>query len=123
MNQLEKRSALILQIKALQEEVETIDEKILSELADKVKPQGSTTVEYEGRKVTVTIPMTVKWDQGLLRDIREKIRVGGDNPDEYIETKYNVKEIAYKNWPETLQKVFIPARTIMPGKKRLEVKE
>jgi hypothetical protein len=123
MNHLEKRSALILQIKALQEEVETIDEKILSELADKVKPQGSTTVEYEGRKVTVTIPMTVKWDQGLLRDIREKIRVGGDNPDEYIEIKYNVKEVAYKNWPETLQKVFIPARTITPGKKRLEVKE
>ena len=78
MNQLERRSALISQIKMLQEEVETIDEKILAELADKVKSQGSTTLEYEGRKVTVTIPMTVKWDQGLLRDIRSKIILGGD---------------------------------------------
>jgi hypothetical protein len=123
MNQLERRSALISQIKTLQEEVESIDEKILSELLDKVKPQGSTTVDYEGRKVTVTIPITVKWDQGILREIREKIRSGGDNPDDFMETKFNVKEIAYKNWPEPLQKVFLPARTITPGKKRLEVKE
>lgn len=123
MNQLERRSALISQIKTLQEEVETIDEKILSELADKVKSQGSTTVEYEGRKVTVIIPMTVKWDQGLLRDIRNKIMQGGDNPDDFMEAKYNVKEVAYKNWPEPLQKVFLPARTITPGKTRLEVKE
>lgn len=123
MSKLEKRSALISQIKALQEEVETIDEKILAELADKVKPQGSTTVEYEGSKVTVTIPVTVKWDQDLLRGIAKRIQAEGDNPESYIDYKLSVKEASYKAWPEQMQKIFVPARTISLGKTRLEVKQ
>lgn len=122
MNQLERRSALISQIKTLQEEVETIDEKILAELADKVKSQGSTTVEYEGRKVTVTIPVTVKWDQDCLRGIAKRIQAEGDNPESYIDYKLSVKEASYKAWPEQMQKIFVPARTISLGKTRLEVK-
>jgi hypothetical protein len=123
MSNLVRRSALIMQIKALQEELTTVDDLILSDLAGKVKPQGSTTVEYEGRKVTVTNPVTVKWDQDQLRGIADRIRTGGDNPDEFIETKLGVKESSYKAWPESIQKVFIPARTVTPGKPRLEVKE
>ena len=123
MSKLEKRSALISQIKALQEEVETIDEKILAELADKVKPQGSTTVEYEGSKVTVTIPVTVKWDQDCLRGIAKRIQAEGDNPESYIDYKLSVKEASYKAWPEQMQKIFVPARTISLGKTRLEVKQ
>ena len=123
MSKLEKRSALISQIKALQEEVETIDEKILAELADKVKPQGTTTVEYEGSKVTVTIPVTVKWDQDLLRGIAKRIQAEGDNPESYIDYKLSVMEASYKAWPEQMQKIFVPARTISLGKTRLEVKQ
>ena len=123
MSKLEKRSALISQIKALQEEVETIDEKILAELADKVKPQGTTTVEYEGSKVTVTIPVTVKWDQDLLRGIAKRIQAEGDNPESSIDYKLSVMEASYKAWPEQMQKIFVPARTISLGKTRLEVKQ
>lgn len=123
MSNLEKRSALIVQIKTLQEELTTVEDQILADLAEKVKPQGSTTVEYEGRKVTVTRPVTVKWDQDQLRGIADRIRTGGDNPDEFIETKLTVKETSYKAWPESIQKVFFPARTVTLGKTRLEVKE
>lgn len=119
---IEKRNALMLQIKALQDEVMSIDERILAELSTKVKPQGSTTVEFEGHKVTVTNPVTVKWDQDALREIADRIRNGGDNPEDFINYKLNVTETNYKAWPEQIQKIFLPARTVSIGKPRLEVK-
>lgn len=123
MSKLEKRSALISQIKALQDELTTVDEAIIEDLKKEVKPQGSTTVEYEGSKVTVTIPVTVKWDQGLLHGIAKRIQAEGDNPESYIDYKLSVKEASYKAWPEQMQQVFIAARTISLGKTRLEVKQ
>lgn len=123
MGKLNERSALMCEIKALQEKLNIIDEAILADLAEKIKSKGSTTVEYEGKKVTVTIPVTVKWDQGELRSIADRIRIGGDDPENYIDVKFNVRETLYKAWPEPMQKIFFPARTVTLGKARLEVKE
>lgn len=123
MGNLERRSALISQIKTLQDELTTVDDAIIAELENKVKPIGSTTVDYEGSRVTVTIPVTVKWDQDKLRDIAERIRTEGDNPESYIDYKLSVKETSYKAWPGKMQKIFVPARTVSIGKTRLEVKQ
>lgn len=123
MKQLERRNALMCEIRALQDELDELDENILAQLKDKVKPLGSTTTEFEGTKVTVTIPVTVKWDQDCLRGIAKRIQAEGDNPESYIDYKLSVKEASYKAWPEQMQKIFVPARTISLGKTRLEVKQ
>jgi len=119
---LERRSALIGQIKALQNELSIIDDEILAELSGQVKQVGSTTVIFEGQKVTVVHPVTVKWDQTILRQLTDRIKAGGDDPENYIDLKFNVKETIYKTWPDKVKELFIPARTVTPGKPRLEVK-
>jgi len=119
---LERRSALIGQIKALQNELSIIDDEILAELSGQVKQVGSTTVIFEGQKVTVVHPVTVKWDQTILRQLTDRIKAGGDDPENYIDLKFNVKETIYKTWPDKVKELFIPARIVTPGKPRLEVK-
>ena len=122
MSKLERRNALIGQIKALQDELDVIDNEILADLSGHVKQVGSTTLIYEGQKVTVVHPVTVKWDQTILRQLTDRIKAGGDDPENYIDLKFNVKETLYKAWPDKVKELFLPARTVTQGKPRLEVK-
>ncbi len=122
MTLLEERAAAIAAIKEAEDRLELIDNAIYAEVQAKVKPLGSTTLEYAGARITVTIPSRVKWDQDTLRDIEGKIKGSGDDPTQYIDYKLNVKESSYKAWPESMRKVFEPARTVEPGKRKIEVK-
>jgi len=122
MTLIEKRHAAVAALKEAQAQVENIDDLIYREVKDRVKQIGSTTLEFENATVVVTIPKTVKWDQPILRSIADKIKGSGDDPEQYIEFKLNVKEASFKAWPEAIKTIFQPARTVTPGKRRIEVK-
>jgi hypothetical protein len=76
------------------------------------------TVHFDDGPVIVTadLPKRVKWDQTRLGDIRARICLDGDDPDEFISILYKVSEQSYSAWPEYLRKLFRPARTVMTGK-------
>lgn len=120
---IEERKQKLQEINQAKERVEEIEDQIFEQLKDQVKEQGSTTVSQDGYKITVTIPMRTTWDEKKLKEIAENIRNHNDDPEQYITFKPQVSETAYKNWPEQIKKVFEPARTIKPGKRKIEVKE
>jgi uncharacterized protein (UPF0128 family) len=120
---IQERQRKLQEIKELQDRVEEIDDHIFNQLKDQIKSQGSTTVKQNGYKITVTIPMRTQWDETKLRNIAENIKQHGDDPEQYITFKATVPESKYKSWPEQIRKVFEPARTIKPGKRKVEVKD
>lgn len=119
---LEQRHAAVTALKEAQANLELIDDQIYGRLKDQVKPIGSTTVEFEGHRVVITIPKTIKWDQSILRSVASRISDFGDDPENYIDYKLAVKETNYKAWPEAIKTIFQPARTVTPGERRIEVK-
>jgi hypothetical protein len=58
----------------------------------------------------------VEWDQARLAALVERIRAGGEDPAEYVETSFRVGERAYAAWPERLRRAFEPARTVRTGR-------
>jgi hypothetical protein len=66
------------------------------------------------------IDKRVKWDQGGLAQLYEKIRAGGDDPSEYLDIGFSVQEKKYSAWPDLIKVVFAPHRTVTPGKPKYE---
>ncbi len=120
---VQEKQAITQQMAAMKDRLEEIDDEIFSLVQDRVKPQGSTTLEQDGIKLTVTIPMRVSWDETKLWGIADMIREHGDNPQDYITYKLSVPEGKYKNLPKPVQDLFQAARTIKPGKKQIKVVE
>ncbi len=120
---IEERKQKLQEIDQAKERLQEIEDQIFEQLKDQVKDQGSTTVNQDGYKITVTIPMRTTWDEAKLKEIATNIKQHGDDPEQYIDFKPQVSEKAYKAWPEQIQKVFEPARTIKPGKRKIEIKE
>lgn len=67
-------------------------------------------------EIAVELPKRVEWDQRRLAALAEQIRVGGEDPGEYLELTFKVSERAYTAWPERIRKAFEPARTVRTGK-------
>jgi hypothetical protein len=86
------------------------------------KDTGTVNLEVDRVAVKVTRGKTVKWDQSLLFAIFKRIQAAGDDPNAYIqaETQYKVSENAFKEWPDAVKNVFMPARTVTPGKPKIE---
>ncbi len=108
----------------LKKQKKEIDEKIEKRIApnciDARKMQGKDygTVSFvqEGFTVKHTIPKKVTWDNSKLAAIYKKIISNGDNPDAYIDVKYNIPEKKYSSFEKAIKGVFQPARTISFGK-------
>ena len=120
---IKEKQEISTRMEEMKNRLEEIDDEIFSLVQDKVKPQGSTTLEQDGIKITVTIPMRTSWDENKLREIAAKISSHGDNPEDFIQYKLSVPETKYKNFPEPVRNLFEPARTIKPGKKQITVVE
>lgn len=84
--------------------------------ADQRKDTG--VVRFEDGDVTVVadLPKKVEWDQAQLAALVERIRAGGDDPNEYVEVSLKVRERSYGAWPERIRAAFEPARTVRTGK-------
>ena len=80
------------------------------------KDTGVIHLDDGPMRVTADLPKKIEWDQKQLADIVRRIREGGEDPGEYVEIEYRVSETKLKAWPETLRRVFVPARTLKTGK-------
>ena len=76
------------------------------------------TVRFDDGAVTVVADLSkkVEWDQTQLAAIVERIRTGGGEPGEYVETSFKVSERKYGAWPAHIRTAFEPARTVKTGK-------
>lgn len=80
------------------------------------KDTGTVRFEDDGVTVISDLPKKVEWDQFLLKALTEKIKASGEDPSEYVKTKFEVSERAYGAWPSHIRTVFEPARTVRTGK-------
>lgn len=84
---------------------------------------GTVNVKVGDYTIVQTVPKNVSWDQGRLETIELQIEnQWGSAPKDYIETKRTVQEKKYGAWPTEIKKLFEPARTVKPGKTKLEIK-
>lgn len=118
-----QREQIQQQINDLKEQLETVDDQIFTQVKDRIRDEGSTTLEQDGVKLTVTVPVRVSWDEARLKEVANRISAGGDDPENYIKFKPSVSERDFKTWPEAVQKVFMPARTTKAGKRSITIKE
>lgn len=79
------------------------------------KPYGVLNLTVDGVAVKQEISKRVKWDQGELARVRERIERSGDDPTDYIKTELSVDERKYTSWPKAIQNFFTDARTVTPG--------
>ena len=67
-------------------------------------------------RISSDIPKKVEWNQKLLSEIAQKLKSQGTDPKEYIDILYNISETKYKSLSLGEKEVFMPARTLKPGK-------
>lgn len=83
---------------------------------DAGKDTGTVTFDDGDVRIAAELPKKVEWDQAVLRNVVERIRAGGGDPNEYVEATYRVSETKYNAWPEHLRSAFAPARTLKTGR-------
>ena len=86
--------------------------------ARRTEHKDTGTIRFLDDTVTVIadLPKKIDWDQALIAEVIERIRVGGDDPAEYVEISFKVPERKYTAWPESIRATFAPARTVKTGK-------
>ena len=80
-------------------------------LRKKTEPYG--TVHLGG--LVIDFPKKVTYDQPSLKELAQQIMSAGEDPAEYIDIKYDVKEAKFKSWPSAIKNQFIAARTVKRG--------
>lgn len=97
-----------------------IDLKFGERVQQKRSAEGKDTgrVRIEDGPFTILADRSkkVEWDQEALAAIAARIREAGDDPADYVRTKLEVSETAFKSWPSTIRRQFEPARTVKTGK-------
>ena len=107
--------------KTLKDRFDTVLDRRFGQRARGVRAshnKDTGTIHFDDGPVTITadLPKRVKWDQGQLGDIRARISLEGEDPDEFITTAYKVSERRYTAWPQYIRDIFAPARTVETGK-------
>ena len=84
----------------------------------RMEGKDTGTVRFDDGAVTVVADLSkkVEWDQTQLAAIVERIRTGGGEPGEYVETSFKVSERKYGAWPAHIRTAFEAARTVKTGK-------
>lgn len=81
------------------------------------KQTGRVRITLDGGfEVIADIPKKVEWDQAKLREAEAAVRSWGEDPAQYLTAVLSVPESRYNAWPESIRKVFEPARTLGAGK-------
>jgi hypothetical protein len=110
--------------------VDWLDAAIALRYADRAQAlrreqtKDSGTVRFDDGDITVVadLPKKVDWDQAQLAAIVQRIRAGGEDPADYVETAFKVPERKYAAWPKPIRDAFAPARTVKTGKPSFELK-
>ncbi len=115
LKRLEPVNARLTEIKIEIEEIIADPVRQARELA--AKTTGTVDVLVQGVMVKHAVQKTVKWDQGKLAEIRQRVIDGNDNPDAYMDsnTTYKINEKQFKAFPPEIKAVFVGAREVKPG--------
>ena len=98
-----------------------IAKSVTDELGTKDYGCGTATIELPQHKIKVVVSKKVKWDEGVLRNVADQIKSAGQNPEAFIKYKLSVSETSYKGFPEDIQKVFEPARSVEPNAPKISI--
>lgn len=102
-----------------------LDAEIAKEAAAQLKGNdygcGTATIETALHKIKVTVSKKVKWNESKLHDIKVLIAAANKNPADYIKEKLSVSETDYKKFPDDIQAVFEPARSVEPSAPKIEI--
>lgn len=85
-------------------------------LRDSGRDFGTVHVSDGALHIKYELPKKVTWNQGILKEMAERIVASGDKVEDYIDVKLSVSESRYTNWPTALQQQFAAARTVEEGK-------
>jgi len=97
------------------------EKEIQALLSMKPEPFGDVTITVGNHQVKVNIPKKVLWDEKLMAAKYKEIASSGENPELYMQVKYNISETAYKNFPDDVRSFFEEARTISKGNATLKI--
>ena len=100
-----------------------VDSAIAMKYAEQIKAKrqrmekdtGVIHIEDNEYRLTSDVTKKTEWDQDKLEKIVASIHKEGDNPLEYVDITYKVPEKKYTAWPQSIRKIFEPARTIKTG--------
>ncbi len=85
------------------------------------KDTGTVTLHDGDFAIKADLPAKVEWDQAALRSALDTVRGWGEDPADYLAIVLSVPESRFKAWPESIRKVFEPARTVGTGKPTFKV--
>lgn len=97
------------------------EKEISALLSMKPEPFGDVTITVGNHQVKVNVPKKIDWEQKLMAAKYKEIASSGENPELYMQVKYNVSETAYKNFPDDVRSFFEDARTISKGNATLKI--
>ena len=102
--------------------ISEIQDSYQQQIAEKLKDKdyGCGTATIDGAKFIIS--KTVKWNQDGLRKLYDQIKLGNENPDEYIKLKFDVEEKKYTAWPTPIRESFEPYREVTPSKLKITLK-
>lgn len=80
------------------------------------KDTGTASITDGDFTVKADLPAKVEWDQAKLREAEATVRSWGEDPAEYLTAVLSVPESRFKAWPDTIKRVFAPARTVGTGR-------
>lgn len=111
MSELKKQKTL------LEQELEALTQKEIDEqLSLNDYGTGTATIKTDNYVVKAVVPKKVKWDQGKLLDLHDRIVAAGDDPRVYMTCEFKVSETAFGKWPVEIQRAFTDCRTVEQGK-------
>ncbi len=125
---LNKREEIEARLQTVQEELQAVNTDINHMLSQKLvdlrnltgKEFGVVHLQFEGYKVTETVPKKVEWDQEKLGNLFFRILENGDKPANYMKMKLDVSEKQYDGFIPEIKTFFEEARTVKPGKPTLK---
>ena len=85
------------------------------------KDTGTVRLVDGDYTVVADLPKRVDWNQEKLAQIAQNIADSGEDPAEFIDTKFSVSERKFGALPEAWRKGFEPARTVKMGALRLRL--
>ena len=85
------------------------------------KDTGTVRLVDGDYTVVADLPKRVDWNQEKLAQIAQNIADSGEDPAEFIDTKFSVSERKFGALPEAWRKGFEPARTVKMGARRLRL--
>lgn len=128
---LKKREGIETHLAVVQEELQAVNIEIEHEVSQKLldlrsltgKEFGAVHLNFEGYKITETVPKKVEWDQAKLESLFFKIMENGDKPSEYMRMKLDIPEKMYDGFIPEIKGIFAEARIVKPGKATLKFEE